>query len=197
MNDMNALSRSQRAKDHIIVEETRDEQRPALDEGKHTGIYFIGFLIVVLVAFSAVAMSLSLKNLSRLESTETAFASTDSEILLWLKKNDETSAALLEILKNQEDEIQALAALVSDSNTEELARIGKLNGQIKKVKTAMKEKEEELADMMFAHNSLKTSIQDSIYDLKAADRLIEKKNILLKDQVEKIVETNSYLYNMN
>jgi len=104
------------------------------------------------------------------------------------------SGSLLKTLKRQGSEMQALQALIAQQNEEELARIDGLKDRVKELKVALKEKEEEFEEIMFAHNSLKTSVQNSIYDLKAADKFIKDKQILLDGQVKKIVETNSYLY---
>jgi len=193
MDDLKRLNETRKTESSIVVQDA-EEPRKAPVASNHKTVYFIGFLIVLIVALSAFSMTLSLKTLSRIESVEGITASTSAEILARLKNSEMVSGSLLKTLKRQGSEMQALQALIAQQNEEELARIDGLKDRVKELKVALKEKEEEFEEIMFAHNSLKTSVQNSIYDLKAADKFIKDKQILLDGQVKKIVETNSYLY---
>lgn len=193
MDDLKELNENRKIESGIIIQDA-DEPKKAPIASDHKTVYFIGFLIVLIVALSSFSMAVSLKTLSRIESVEEETASTSMKILARLKDSEIISASLLESLKKQENELQNLQALITEQNKEELARMDGLKAQVKEVKIAIRDREVELEDLTFAHNTLKSSVEDSIEDLKISNKLMMDKHILLNDKVKKIVDSNMYLY---
>ena len=85
--------------------------------------------------------------------------------------------------------------LIADSTFEELAKIEDVGDQVKELKVAIKNREDEISDMKVAYNSLKESIQGSIEELEFSDKLILSKYILLNDQVKKLNDENLWIFN--
>lgn len=193
MDDLNKLNESRKVDGGIIVQDA-EELKMTPVASSHKSVYFIGFLIVLIVALSAFSTRVSLKTLSRVEDVEDITASTSARILARLEDSEDISASLLETLKKQDGETRDLQALMTQQSEEELARVDDLKGQLKDLRIVLREKEHEIEEMIIARNSLKSLLEDSVDDLKIADRLMRQKYVELSDKVKKIVDTNAYIY---
>jgi len=181
MNELNHLKESREIQNGIVIEDTQNNQELTQVVHEHKGIYFLSFLIIVLIALSAFSLSASLKTFTQLEASL-----MDSKIIL-------------HTLNEQGIDIKFLESLITDNTSAELARIDELknqmNDQMNELNIAIKGREKKFDGMRVAHNNLKTSIQDSLYELKMSDKLMLKKYILLNERVEKLNDANSFILN--
>ena len=181
MNELNRIDESRRAHNNIIVDDTPEQPAQAQVHvvKEHKVIYVIAFLVVVLVALSVVSMSASLKTFSQLENAELA------------------SSVVLKTLAKQSNAIQSLEALITDKNSEELARIDELRDQMKELNVVMMEREKGIMEMAGDLKTLKNSMEDSVDDLKMSDRLMLKKYITLNTRVRAVEGRELGSWNIN
>lgn len=181
MNELNNLGESRKIQNGIAIEDAKKNQEPIQVVREHKGIYFLSFLIILLIAFTAFSLSVSLKTFTQLEASL-----TDSKIIL-------------HTLNEHGVDIKFLETLITDNTSAELARIDELknqmNDQMNELNIAIKGREKKFDDMRIAHNDLKASIQDSVYELKMSDKLMLEKYILLNERVEKLNDANSFILN--
>ena len=193
MGDLNKLSETRKVESSIIVQDVEEEKKAPI-ANNHKTVYFIGFLIALVVALSAFSMTLSLEALSRIESVEEITDSTRTKILAWREDSEMISASLRKTFKKQGSQIQDLQTFIAEQNEEELARIDDLKGRVKELKVTIRDREAELEGLTSAHDTLKASVEDSIEDLKIANKLILEKYVLLNDKVKKMIDRSVYLY---
>jgi len=177
MSDLNNLNVSRKDDGGVIIEEAQESQEQVHVVPEYKGIYFLSFLMILLIGFSVLSVSISLKTFSQLEAS-------------WAD-----SKTILETLNKQQNDIAALQSLITDNTTEELAQIEDVEDQINELKVAIKNREDEFSKMQVAYSNLKTSTQESIEELLLSDkRMLEKYNIL-NDQVQKFNEDNLFISN--
>jgi len=181
MDELNNLSESRKIQNGIVIEDASKNQEQIQIVREHKGIYVLSFLIIVLIALSASSLSASLKMFAQLETSL-----TDSKIIL-------------HTLNQHGVDIKFLETLIIDNTSAELARIdglkNQMNDQMNELNIAIKGREKEFDDMRIAHNDLKASIQDSVYELKMSDKLMLEKYIRLNERVEKLNDANSFILN--
>lgn len=184
LNNLNTLRKKEGA---IVIPETAEPQGQTRGSKERKGVYFIGFFIIILTVFSALSMSAGLKTLAQLERTEAA------------------SADILQMLQDQKNETEALKGHVTQRNSEALAKVDELQTQLSKQLTRISELQDQVKDlesviqksqgdvvaMTAAFKAFKSSIQDSMDDLKKADRTMLKTYTLLD---EKIRQLNDRVY---
>jgi len=173
ISDLHNLNDARKKQGDIVVEDNQEDQEQVSVVREHKGIFILSFLLVVLIGISAFSMSISLKTFAQLETS-------------WAY-----SKVILQTLSEQVDNIENLKLLIADNTSEELAQISKVNDQFKELKVVMKDRKQEQADIKVAHNNLKTSMLNSLDELKAADDLILKKFTLLNDKVNDTLKYNS------
>ncbi len=163
MSDLNSLNVSKKMDEGVIIKETLEDQERIQTPPEYKGIYFLSFLILLLIGFSVLSMSISLKTFTQLETT-------------WAD-----SKAILETLNRQQNDIVALQSLITDRTSEELAQIEDLKDQVNGLEVVMQNREDEFSEMKVVYNDLKVSTQASIEELQLSDKLMSKKYILLND----------------
>jgi hypothetical protein len=188
MDDLKRLNMTRKMEDPILVKEAVVEQKTVPETKKNKEIYVIGILVVVLVGFSAVSMALSLKTLSSLKNVEKVSETTSKEILLRLERSEAAMTAFSKDLKTQRGEWQASLESMAQQDKKAL-------DQMAKMKAALKENKSDLEEITNTQDELKAYVQDSVAELKAADKAIKDKQSSLDGQVEKIIGTNEFLYN--
>jgi len=90
MNDLNRLNDSRKETDNIVIDEASESPEQVQPVGSSKRSYFLGFLIVLLIAISALSMSFSLKIFSKLEHS----MKSSKTILLVLDKQGQAIKAL-------------------------------------------------------------------------------------------------------
>ena len=181
MNELNNLNEARKTQSGITVEDAVDNREPIQPVRQHFGIYFLSFLMILLIAFSVFSLSTSLKTFAQLEASL-----TDSKIIL-------------NTLNEHGITIKSLETIITDNTSAELVRIDELksqiNDQMSELHIAIKSREKDFDAMKVAYNSLKTSTEDSLYELKVSDKLMLEKYISLNNKVEKLNNVNSLLLN--
>jgi len=185
MSDLNSLNQTRKGDGGVVIEEiqktqeTQEIQEQPRTVSEYKGIYFLGFLMILLIGFSVMAMSVSLKTFSQLEA-------------FWAD-----SKKPLEILKKQQNDIGALRSLIADGAAEELAHMEDVKVQINELKIAVNDREVKLSEINVAYNDLNTAMQASIDELKLSEQLMLEKLILINDQVQKISKEDLLILNTN
>jgi len=177
MSDLNSLSESRKMDEGVIIEEVQENQEQIQTLPEYKGIYFLSFLMILLIGFSVLSISISLKTFTQLEAT-------------WAD-----SKAILETLNRQQNDITTLQSLITDRASRELAQIKDVKGQINELKVAIKNREDEFSEMRIAYNDLKVSTQGLIEELQLSDQLMLKKYIILNNQFQKFSEDNLFISN--
>jgi len=177
MSDLNSLNESRKENEDFIIEEVQENQEQVHVVPEYKGIYFLSFLMILLISFSVVSLSISLKTFSQLEES-------------WAD-----SKTILSTLNKQQKGIAALQSLITDTADERLAQAEDVTARINELKVVMKGRENELFDMKVAFRGLKSSTQKTIDKLKLSDELMLKKYILLNDQFEKFREESLFISN--
>jgi hypothetical protein len=179
LNNLNTLRKKERG---MVVHETSEPQGQLHVLRERKGVYFIGFLVIVLIAFSALSMSASLKTSAQLEKTEAA------------------SAGILQMLRDQKNETEALKGDVTRNHAETLAKSGELQaqlskqmsrvseiqGQVERLENVIHKSENDILDLTSAFKVFRNSIQDSIDDLKGADRTMLEKYSSLDRKIQQL-----------
>ena len=177
MSDLNSLKVSRSGDSGILIENAPEIQEQNHFVPEYKGIYFLSFLMVLLIGFSVVSMSISLKTFTQLEGS-------------WAD-----SKAILETLNKQQKDIVALKELISDSASEELARFEDLGNRVNELKVAVESGKNEISEIKIAYINLKESLKDSINDLELADAKILNKFTTLNDHVQEMNEENLLNFN--
>ena len=181
MNELNSLNATRKIQNSIVVEDAANGPDQIKVISEHKGIYFLSALVILLIAASAFSLSISLKTFAQLEASL-----ADSKIIL-------------QTLDQHSVDIRYLATLMTENTSTELAQLDALkahiNTEMQELIVAIEEREEEFADIKIAHNDLKTSMQDSLYELKMSDKLMLEKFISLNDKVEKLNNINTSILN--
>lgn len=183
MSKLNSLSESRKVGEGVLIEETQEDQEDQEDQeqihvvSEYKGIYFLSFLIILLIGFSVLSVSISLKTFTQLEAT-------------WAD-----SKAMLETLNRQKNDIAAIQSLITNRASEEFAQVEGLKSQINELKASIKNREGEFSEMKIAYSDWKKSTQELIDELQLSDKLMSKKYIYLNDQFEKFREENFFISN--
>jgi len=175
VSDLNNLNQSRKGTDNVIVEEAQESQEQVRVAPEYKGIYFLSFLMVLLIGFSVISMSISLKTFSQLEAA-------------W-----DDSKTILKTLNNQKKDIAQLQVLVADKASKELVQINDVKSQINELKVAIKSGEDSFSQMKITLSDYNASIQESIEKLQLSDKLMLEKYVLLSDQFKKFREDNFFI----
>jgi len=173
MSDLNKLDDTRNMQGSIVVEDEPIIQERPNPTYNHRDFYILSFLMIVLIALSALSMSTSLKTYTQMEES-------------WADSKE-----IINTLDRQQKDIEVLRSLLKDNSSDEFVKISDLNNQTREFKNAIKEKEQELYDIKIATNTLKGSMQDSIDELKMSNTLMLKKVKQLNDQVNESMKYNS------
>ena len=177
MSDLTNLSESRKADGNIIIEEADSNPAETLVAPEYKGIYFLSFLMILLIGFSVLSMSISLKTFKQLEYS-------------WVD-----SKAILETLSKQQKDLAALEMLITEKSTGEFVQVESLKTQMNELKVSANKKEKEFSEIKNSYNDLKISTQKSIKELQLSSKLILDKYILLNDQVQKFNKDNLFSSN--
>jgi len=177
MSDLSSLNESRKADGGVLIEEAQADQEQIHGAPEYKGVYFLSFLIILLIGFSVLSMSISLKTLTQLETT-------------WAD-----SKAILQTLNRQQNDINALQSLITDKASEELAQIENVKGQIDELKFSIKRREDEFSEFKIAYSDLKVSTQESIEELQLSNKIMLKKYIYLNNQFQKFNGDNLFISN--
>jgi len=177
MSDLNSLNETRKDDDSVIIKDAQEDQEQAHIVPEYKGIYFLSFLMILLIGFSVISLSISLKTFTQLEAS-------------WAD-----SKTILETLRIQHKDIAVLHTLIADGAAEELAYNEDLKAQINELKAAIKNSEDEFSKMHVAYSDWKVSTQGLIEELKLSDELMLKEYTLLNDQFEKFSKESISILN--
>ena len=195
MDDLNKLNETRKVDSGIIVQDVEEiSKNTAPVAHNRKTVYFIGFLIFLIAALSAVSMAVSFRTILRIEAVEGALGSTSEDVSARFKNSDMIAAALLKTSRKQGGVIKDLQALVAQQDEKQLKHVDSLKAQDKELKAAIRGNKEEIEDMIFAQKTFQASVEDSIQDLKASDELLQDKQILLDNKVRDVVDKTQYLF---
>lgn len=179
LNDLNQLSQSRVVQNSVVSEDMKPTQtEPVSSAGANKGVYFIGGLAVLLIVFSALSMSISLK-------ISTQFEKAGSD-----------AAAVMEALNKQKNEIQHVQSLVKEKNAEILAQVSDLNVRLDILEKAVKQGDAHISEISAAQGALKSLLESSIRDFNVSDQLILEKHIQLNNKVQKMIDKNPLFLNL-
>jgi len=177
ISDLNDLGKTRKMDEGVIIEESQENQEQVHANPEYKGIYFLSFLMILLIGFSVLSVSISIKTFSQLEAS-------------W-----DESRAILEMLSEQKMDITLLHSLIADNASEELAQINDIKVNMNELMVTMKNREDEFSEMKIVYGDFITSTEESIKALRMSDKLIMNQYILLSDEVQKLSDNNSFMLN--
>ncbi len=168
VNNLNQLSQSRKTQDGVVIDDTSKTENPVNRGNDSRGVYFLSFLVVILIALSAVSMSVSFKTFVQVEES-------------WAD-----STAILKALSKQTKEISDIKIIISGEADKRMSFVRSINKRISGLEEKLNDNGKEVSYLKANQEDLKSSVNDTIEDLKVSDNLMLKKYILLNDKVTQL-----------
>ena len=175
MSNLKDLDKNRKRQENIIVDEPQGQSGQVHIIREHKGIYFLSFLVMLLIACSAVSVSISYKTLAQ------------------MGDGHDKTELLFKTIKQQNSDLAGLKALIQKSEKNGIARMDTIKAQIHGLELSLKDREAQYTKLSMAHDELRSGLDKSIDDLKMSDSLLLNKVTQLNDKVKEIMETNPFL----